>query len=136
MSVVSAPPPQRLLTVFVALVAAHSLAIAVALLFFTQQAVRLGGFPGAEPPFFARQVGVFHLVVAVVYVAEYVRHRTVALLVTIKAIATAFLIGNLLLDELPWSVALSAAGDAAMALIAVLLARGARGACSAHRAVR
>lgn len=114
---------RRLTTAAVTLVALHSLGVAVALLAFTEPAVRLGGFPGADPPFFARQVGVFHLVVALVYLFEYARERSVVLLVTIKTVAVVFLAANLLLDELPWSVLLSALGDGAMALGVALLAR-------------
>ena len=118
-----AGPVRRLTTVAVGLVSLHSLAIAVALLLFTLPAVRLGGFPGVEPPFFVRQVGVFHLVVAIVYLVEYARDRRVTLLVTIKTIAVVFLLVNLMIDRLPWSVGLSAVGDGAMALGVGLLAR-------------
>ena len=68
--------------------------------------------------------------VAVVYVAEWVRHRSVTLLLATKAMAVAFLCAMMAIDTLPWVVPFSAAGDALMGIaVAVVhrLARPARG---------
>jgi hypothetical protein len=110
----------------VVLIALHSLSVAFFLLFLTEWGVRFGGWGEASPLFFARQAGVFHVVVAVGYLIEWFRHRGVVLLVTTKAIAVLFLGAMYLIDGGPWAVPLSAAGDAAMALAVLVVHRLAR----------
>jgi len=117
---------RRLEAWLVVLVALHSFAVAVFLLFFTEWGVRFGGWSAAEPLFFARQAGVFHVVVAVGYLLEYFRYRGVSLLVTTKTIAVVFLGSMFLVDGGPWAVPLSAAGDAAMAVVVFAVHRLAR----------
>ena len=110
----------------VSLIALHSVAIGLLLVFATDWGARFGGFGAVSPRFFARQAGAFHFVVAAVYLVEYVRYRGVLLLVLTKSVAVAFLGLTAALDHASWLVALSGAGDAAMGL-AVLLLRRARG---------
>ena len=103
----------------VILVALHSAAIGVGALVATEWGLRFGGFPGAPPLFFPRQVGAFHLVVACAYLIEYFRYRGVMVLVTTKAIAFSFLVTMVVVDRLPWIVPISALGDGLM-VVAVL----------------
>lgn len=106
-------------------IAAHSVAVAVALVAFTRWATGFGGWGEATPLFFARQGGIFHLVVAIGYVAEYARHRTVRLLLVAKTTAVVFLAACWLGGEQAWAVPFSALGDGAMG-VAVALAHRAR----------
>lgn len=110
---------------FVAAVVLHSAAIGVALLFFTEPGLLLGGYADVRPLFFPRQAGAFHLVVAAAYAIEYVRYRGLWILLTAKTIAVVFLLGMLAAGPQPWVVPMSAAGDAAMGLAALLLQRAA-----------
>jgi len=89
-------------------------------------ATAFGGFGPVHPVFFARQAGIFHLVLAAGYLLE-LRRGSVALLVTAKATATLFLAAAWLSGVQGWSVPVSAAGDALMGLAVGWLARkGAR----------
>lgn len=122
-----APPPDRKPSSFwtaleealVILVASHSAVVGVGALAATEWGLRFGGFPGASPLFFPRQVGVFHVVVACAYLIEYFRYRGVVVLATTKAIAVLFLVTMMAVDRLPWVVPVSASADALM-LVAVL----------------
>jgi hypothetical protein len=106
----------------VTLVAAHSAAVGVALAAFPEWATAFGGFGPVRPLFFARQAGVFHLVLAAGYLLE-LRRGGVALLVTAKSVAAVFLTASWLSGAPGWSIPLSAAGDALMGLAAAWLAR-------------
>ena len=101
----------------VILIAIHSVAVGILLMFLPRWSAAFGGWGGVEPLFFIRQAGIFHLVVAVGYLLEYHHHRTVRLLVLAKSTAVVFLLAHTLLGAAPWAVPLSAAGDAAMALV-------------------
>ena len=105
------------------LVAVHSVGGGLALLIFTEWGAALGGFDQVVPPFFARQAGVFHLVVACVYVIDYRRNGGVLLLVMTKCFAVAFLFGETLFDTVPWVVPASGLGDGLMALAVWLVHR-------------
>ena len=100
--------------ILVFLVALHSLAIGLLLVFATSWGTRFAGWPQVLPLFFPRQGGAFHFVVAAGYWMEYRRHRTVSLLLVAKAIATVFLVAAAVLEPGAWSVPLSAAADAGM----------------------
>jgi hypothetical protein len=106
----------------VILVAAHSAAVGVALAAFPEWATAFGGFGPVRPLFFARQAGVFHLVLAAGYLLE-LRRGGVALLVTAKSVAAVFLTASWLSGAPGWSIPFSAAGDALMGLAAAWLAR-------------
>ncbi len=99
------------------LVAAHSLAVGLALLVAPDLATRLAGFGPVVPRFFARQAGVFHLALATGYLVES-RRGGVALLVSAKALAFAFLMGSWLAGTSAWSVPVIGLGDGAMGLVA------------------
>ena len=98
-------------------IAAHSAAIGLGALVATEWGLRFGGFGTASPLFFPRQVGIFHVVVAVAYVVEHLRYRGVSIVLTTKAMAVAFLTGTMLLDSVPWIVPFSALADALMGIV-------------------
>ena len=109
--------PRRLLDWLVVLIAIHSLAVGALLALLPRWSAAFGGWGEASPLFFIRQAGVFHLVVAAGYLLEYRRHGTVGLLLMAKSVAVVFLLTYTLAGNAPWAVPLSAAGDAAMALV-------------------
>jgi hypothetical protein len=98
------------------LVALHSVAIGVGALVATEWGLKFGGFAGASPLFFPRQVGVFHIVAASAYLIEFFQYRGVAILITAKTIAVVFLMTMMAMERLPWVVPFSAVGDALMVL--------------------
>ncbi len=111
----------RLETPLIVLVALHSAVLGVMAMVAPEWGVRFGGFGSASPLFFARQVGVFHVVVALAYLIEWLRYRGVTILLTAKIIAVLFLGLQMLLAPLPWIVPVSLAGDAAMALVVLVV---------------
>ncbi len=113
----------RIEAALVVLIAAHSAAIGVAAIVATSWGLRFGGFEGATPMFFPRQVGVFHLVVACAYLIEWWRYRGIAILVTTKSIAVVFLGTVILFEALPWIVPFSALGDALMGAAVLIVHR-------------
>jgi hypothetical protein len=115
----------RLLRVFVALVALHSVAVGAGLAFLPDWAGRISGFGAVTPVFFAQQGGVFHIVLGIAYWGEHARTGGVSLLVFAKGCATVFLGAMVLRGGAPWAVPVSAVGDAAMGLCAWWLRRAA-----------
>jgi hypothetical protein len=108
----------------VILIAFHSFVIGIFLLFFTRWGAALGGWSEVTPLFFARQAGAFHFVVAAGYLLEYFRHGSVAFLLVTKILAVAFLTGAMVVEPAsPWTVSVSALGDAMMALVVYLVHR-------------
>lgn len=115
---------RRLEKWLVVLIAIHSYSIGLSLLFLTRWGAALGGWPDVVPLFFARQAGIFHVVVASGYLLEYFRHGSVTFLLLAKIMAVAFLTGMMVTEpSSPWVVGLSAFGDAVMALIIYLVHR-------------
>ncbi len=111
----------------IVLIAIHSFVIGLFLLFLTRWGAAFGGWPEVMPLFFARQAGIFHVVVASGYLIEYFRHGSVTFLLVAKILAVAFLTGVLVFDpSTPWVVGLSALGDGAMALVVYLVHRRAQ----------
>lgn len=111
----------------IVLIALHSFTIGIFLMFFTRWGAALGGWPEVVPLFFPRQGGIFHIVVASGYLLEYFRHGTVTFLLLAKILAVTFLVGMMVVDpESPWLVALSALGDATMALVVYVVHRRAQ----------
>lgn len=123
MSALRWPAIERL---YVVLVALHSLAIGVVLLFLTEWGLAFGGFHDVRPLFFPRQAGAFHLVVAAAYLYDHFVHGRVTVMVMTKCLAVAFLCGVWVLSPVPWLVPLSALGDGLMAGLAVCVHRRAR----------
>ena len=105
-------------------IAVHSLAIGAILLFFTRWGTTLGGFSDVSPLFFARQGGIFHVVVAAGYLLDFFRYRSVAFLLLAKILAVVFLTGIMVVEpHASWTVPLSAVGDGGMALAIYLVHR-------------
>jgi len=115
---------RRLEKWLVALIAIHSFLIGIFLLFFTRWGTALGGWPEVVPLFFARQAGIFHVVVACGYLLDYFRHGSVTFLLLAKILAVAFLTGIMVSEpSSPWTIPLSAVGDGMMALVMYLVHR-------------
>ncbi len=119
------PVHERILIVLIAL---HSIAVGIMLMFFAEWAVSFAGWTGAEPIFFIWQAGAFHFVLAAGYLVEHLRHRSITLLLIAKTTAFVFLLGGSLLADTPWSVWFSGVADGAMALVAFLVHRAVSGA--------
>jgi hypothetical protein len=109
------PGHERLL---VALICIHSLGVGVLLMAAPEWAVRFGGWAGVDPTFFARQAGIFHVVLVFGYALEYIRSRTVGFLVTAKITAFVFLVAMCVLTDVPWAVPVSGVSDGAMGFLA------------------
>ncbi|HYN43396.1 MAG TPA: hypothetical protein VE129_16585 [Thermoanaerobaculia bacterium] len=116
-------PRVRLLSAWVVLVALHSYAVGTFLLFATEWGAQFGGFGAVSPLFFARQAGIFHFVIATAYLVERFVHGGAIVLILAKATAVVFLLAMWALGVNAWSIPLSAAADAAMGVITVLLWR-------------
>jgi len=114
---------RRLESWYVFLVALHSYAVGGFLLFATRWGAEFGGWGEVQPLFFARQAGIFHFVVATVYLVDYFPHRRITLMLIAKSFGVVFLTAMFLLTDQPWAVPLSAVGDGLMALIAWQLHR-------------
>lgn len=114
------PAHERILIVLIAL---HSIAVGIMLMFFAEWAVGFAGWAGAEPIFFIWQAGAFHFVLAAGYLVEHLRQRTITLLLIAKVTACVFLLGGSLVADTPWSVWFSGVADGAMALVAFLVHR-------------
>ncbi|HVO52092.1 MAG TPA: hypothetical protein VMV60_13945 [Thermoanaerobaculia bacterium] len=123
----------RLERLAVHLVALHSVAVGLGLIFLTRWGAALGGWPTVTPLFFARQAGVFHFVVVAGYLLEYHRSGGVTFLLTTKSIAVVFLLTMTALDGGPWLVPASAAADGLMGAAVWLLHRRVRAEAAAPR---
>ena len=63
------------------------------------------------------------MVVAIGYLVEHLRHRTMTLLLLAKCLAVAFLVTSTVTSQVPWVVPMSAAVDGLMAVAALLIRR-------------
>ena len=118
---------QRVETWLIVLISIHSFVVAFFLMFFTRWGAAFGGWGEVSPLFFARQAGVFHIVVGVGYLHEYFRYRGIAFLLVTKVLAVLFLVSMMMVAEpAPWTIPLSALADGAMALAVYLVHRKAR----------
>ena len=105
------------------LIAVHSVMVGIFLLFLTRWGVEFGGWQELSPTFFARQAGVFHIVVAVGYLLEYFRYREVTFLLVTKIIAVLFLVSMMLVEQVVWALPWSALGDGLMVPLVYLVHR-------------
>ncbi len=117
---------ERHLRWLVLLISAHSLAVGAMLMVVPHWAVRFAGWDGVEPVFFARQAGIFHVVLVSGYLIEYFRYRGILLLLTAKSLALVFLVGLSLLEPTAWAVPFSGVVDGVMGAAVWLAARRAR----------
>ena len=114
-------------TWLIVLIAIHSFVVAFFLMFFTRWGAAFGGWGDVSPLFFARQAGVFHIVVGVGYLLDYFRYRSVTFLLVTKVLAVLFLVSMMMVAEpATWVIPLSALADGAMALVVYLVHRKAQ----------
>jgi hypothetical protein len=111
----------------VALICLHSFIIGLMLMFVPRWAVRFGGWADVDPVFFARQAGIFHVVLVAGYILEFVRHRGVSFMIAAKTLAVVFLLALSIFTEVPWAVPLSGVADGAMAALVWWVHRRAQG---------
>lgn len=105
----------------VLLIALHSIGVGILLLFGSNLALRLGGWIEGDSLFFVRQGGIFHLIIATLYLLDYFRRNSILPIVIAKSAAVAFLVAMRATGE-PALVLVSALVDALM-LIAILSVR-------------
>ena len=105
---------ERLLVFLISL---HSIMVGTMFLLAPQWTMRFAGWGGIEPVFFAYQAGIFHFVLAMAYMTEYLKYRGVIVLVAAKIIAFVFLITATIIDPLPWAVWTSGILDGVMAAV-------------------
>ena len=108
----------------VGLIAAHTMAVGVMLLAFPAWSVlTFAGWPHADPLFFPRQAGIFHVALAFCYCWEYFRYRGVTTIVVAKGLAVVFLLGHAAFDAVPWVVPFSGVTDGLMGAAVVAVRR-------------
>jgi len=110
----------------VVLIALHSVAVGVGLLFLTEFGARIGGFGTVTPLSSRARPGPSTSVAASAYLIEYFRYRGILILLTTKSIAVVFLGVMTALGGMPWIVPFSGVADGLMGLLAFLVHRAAR----------
>jgi hypothetical protein len=101
----------------ISLVALHSAIIGVVFILAPNWTVHFGGWAGIDPAFFGRQAGAFHIVLAIGYLVEFARHRSIGLILIAQTFAFVFRMVHAVLDPLPWAVPTSGVLDGLMALV-------------------
>lgn len=104
---------RKLEKVGVFLVALHSFLIGVMLIFTTTWVLDFAGWDEVSHPFFPRQSGAFHIILAAGYFWEYRAHGTIRLMLLAKATAVVFLLIMSPWKE-AWSVPFSGIFDGLM----------------------
>lgn len=111
----------KLTKIFLYLVALHSFVVAIALMFSPSWLMEYFGYSSIGEPFFKVQAGVFHIVMVAAYLfaaSEIPQNRVMLVFtVTIKFIATAFLVIYYMLVDSILVILLSGIGDFIMGLI-------------------
>lgn len=125
------PPDTRPLRLLLTLMALHSFLTGVGLLAQPDFLLRWGGWGEVRQAFFPAQGGVFHMLMAVLYVKALRpgSARTVLLrfIILVKAVAALFLLTYYVAVESIWLVALSGVGDGVMAMMVWFFGRKERG---------
>jgi hypothetical protein len=104
---------RKLEKVGVFLVALHSFLIGMMLIFTTTWVLDFAGWDEVSHPFFPRQSGAFHIILAAGYFWEYRAHGTIRLMLLAKATAVVFLLIMSPWKE-AWSVPFSGIFDGLM----------------------
>ena len=116
---------RKQLILLLVLLAVHSTGVAVALIALPPSALEFFGYSGYSGRFFQMQGGVFHLVMAVIYLLAALdldkSDRLVFATITAKTIAFVFLCTYFLFVEPIVTVLLSGLGDGAMGLAVWIL---------------
>ncbi|HHJ53318.1 MAG TPA: hypothetical protein ENJ89_09010 [Caldithrix abyssi] len=109
------------IVVFLYLVALHSLAIGLGLIFLPAVYLKYFGFVNGQSGFFQAQGGVFHLVMVAAYwmAARRIDRSSAMVLFSIvaKSMGAVFLLIYFFLVEQAWIVIVSALGDGIMAVL-------------------
>ena len=95
------------------LIALHSFLIGMMLIFTTTWVLDFAGWDEVSHPFFPRQSGAFHIILAAGYFWEYRAHGTIRLMLLAKATAVVFLLIMSPWKE-AWSVPFSGVFDGLM----------------------
>jgi hypothetical protein len=95
------------------LVALHSFAIGIMLMFTTAWVLQFAGWDEVSHLFFPRQSGAFHVILAVGYFWEFRAHKTIKLMLLAKGTAVVFLLVMSPWKE-AWSVPFSGILDGLM----------------------
>ena len=103
-------------TLVVGIVAAHSMALGAAMLFWPERTMSLFGWDYQGQTFFPSQSGVFLLLLGVAYAIGARQRAFARFLVGSKAVAVVFLIGQYLQGAAPNTVLLAAIGDGVMGI--------------------
>lgn len=104
---------RRLESVGVFLVALHSFAIGIMLMFTTAWVLQFAGWDEVSHLFFPRQSGAFHIILAAGYFWEYRIYKTIRLMLLAKGTAVVFLLVMSPWKE-AWSVPFSGVFDGLM----------------------
>jgi len=116
---------QTRLKYFIYLMAIHSVAVALGLIFLPTKFLTYFGINGYSGRFFQMQSGVFHIVMSIAYLYAVIDLKRspafVYFAIYAKSIATVFLLSVFFLSESGWVIIVSAFGDAAMAIILFFL---------------
>jgi hypothetical protein len=105
------------------LIGIHSFAVGLALLAAPLWVAGFFGWGEVTPLFFARQAGIFHIVLAVGYVFEYFRYGSIYLLILAKTVAFVFLLSVTVVSGSPWVVPFSGVTDGLMGLVVYFVRR-------------
>jgi len=112
---------RKLLTIFLYLIAMHSLLVGIALIIIPADNLGYFGFEDYQGNFFKVQGGVFHIVLSLVYAiaAKNIDKHQILVVLTIAAkfIATFFLFSFYVIIEQVWVVGVSGAGDMIMGIL-------------------
>jgi len=110
--------------ILVVLIALHSYIVGATLVFASAWAVRIGGWEEGGTLFFTRQGGIFHFIIATIYLYDYFRRDSILPIIVAKSCAVVFLVTMSTRGE-PWLVPFSALSDGLM-LLSVLGIRALR----------
>jgi hypothetical protein len=116
---------RRLEEVGVLLVALHSFAIGIMLMFTTAWVLPFAGWDEVSHLFFPRQSGAFHIILAAGYFWEFRAHKTINLMLLAKGTAVVFLLVMSPWKE-AWSVPISGIFDGLMLVGMAFIHRMAR----------
>ncbi len=118
---------EKYIRIFLYLVAFHSFAVALALMFSPSMLMEFFGYSAITEPFFKVQAGVFHIVMVVAYIyaaIDPLRNRImITYSITVKFIATVFLIIYFVFIDPVLVIILSGLGDLIMGLVLLYLYR-------------
>ena len=119
--------PGILLSTVLWLIAAHSIAMGLALIIQPDILMEWSGFRSEYEHFFPAQGGVFHLLMAVAYIMGAINskkyHYLIVFSIIVKAVATTFLIVYCITVEFKWTILIFGFVDGVMgAMIFIALA--------------